>query len=468
MRTLLCLFIFVTAVLSSCRNSPGENDQQPAAFTTSNALFESMQVNRQWPSYRGYLACGYLDNTQLPDSFNIGTGYNVRWNIEVPGMGLSCPSIWDDNIFITSAISETDDTGFETGIFGDVMPVSDTSVHVWMLYCLNKNNGKVRWEREMHRGVPAVKRHPKSTHANTTVATDGKHVVVFLGSEGLYCYDMEGTLFWKRDFGVIMSAWDVMESAEWEFASSPVIFGDRVVIQADALNQAFVAVLDLETGETVWKKERDEISTWCTPSIYIREGRPAVVVNGFKHRGGYDLETGEEIWSMSGGGDIPVPVPVVWKDLIFFNSAHGKQAPLMAVRSSAAGKISYPKEGDEQGEHVAWFYEREGSYMSSVLVYDSLLYRFRWNGNLSCYDARTGEKIYSENVKTYSFIASPVASDGKIYLVAETGEVYIVKAGKAYALLQTIPLGDISLVTPGIAEDMLVFRTARRLIAVGK
>lgn len=467
MHILVYSLFILSVLLTSCNPSGGSATNARAADTTSLALFESMQANRQWPSYRGYLACGYLDNTTLPDSFNVESGYNVRWNIAIPGMGLSCPSIWDNHIFITTAISASDDAGFETGIYGDVQPVDDTSEHVWMLYCIDKESGKIRWERELHRGIPAVKRHPKSTHANTTVATDGKHVVVFLGSEGLYCYDMDGKLLWTRDFGLIMSAWNVMKSAEWEFTSSPVIYGSRVVIQADALNQAFVAVLDIETGENVWRKERNEISTWCTPNIYIRDGRPVVVVNGFRHRGGYDFETGEEIWKMSGGGDIPIPAPIVWKDLVFFNSAHGRHAPLMAVHSYAEGEIDYPKREADPGPGVAWFHDREGSYMSSVLVYDSLLYRLRWNGKLACFDARTGEQVYSENVKTYSFIASPVASDGRIYLVSETGDVYIVMAGREYELLRMIPLGEVSLVTPGIAEDMIVFRTAGRLIAIG-
>ncbi len=455
-------------LLLSCIPDSQNQSILQATMTSSEELFKSMETNRQWPSYRGYLACGYMHNTDLPDSFNVETGHNVRWNIEIPGMGLSCPSIWNDNVFITTAISEADRSGFETGIYGDIAPVNDTSIHTWMLYCIDRDNGKVKWEKELHRGVPAVKRHPKSTHANTTVATDGKYVVVFLGSEGLYCFNMKGKLLWERDFGLIMSAWNKVESAEWEFSSSPVIFGNRVVLQADALNQAFVAALDIESGETTWRKKRNEISTWCTPNIYIHDGQPQVVVNGYKHRGAYDLATGDETWKMAGGGDSTVPAPIVWKDLIFFNSAHGRDAPLMAVKQSATGKIPYPKRKADPADEFAWFHEREGAYMSSVLVYDNLLYRLRWNGNLSCFDPRTGKNIYSEHVKNYSFIASPVAADGKLYLVAEEGIVHIMKAGREYEEIMRIPLGGVSLVTPGIAEDMIIFRTANRLIGVGR
>ena len=435
---------------------------------SDNALFRSIEENRQWPSYRGYYASGYLDDAALPDSFNIETSYNVKWNIEVPGMGLSCPVVWDDRVFITTAVSSQDKEGFRTGIFGDIAPVNDSSENVWKLYCYDKRSGNTIWEKDVCKGIPLVKRHPKSTHANTTVATDGYHVVVFFGSEGLYCYNIDGELLWKRDFGLINSAWNLVPSAEWEFCSSPVIFGDKLVIQADALNTDFVAVLELSSGRTIWRQERDEISDWCTPNIYFDGGKARVVVNGFKHRGGYDLETGEEIWWMSGGGDIPIPTPVVWKDLIYFNSAHGSHAPLMAVRNSVRGEVPYPDNEEDPGNDFAWFYDRQGAYMSSVLVYDSLLYLMRWNGNLSCFDARSGELIYRETVHPYSFIASPVAADGKIYLVSETGELYIVEAGRSFKILKTIPLGDISLVTPAISEGMLIFRTAGRLMAVSE
>ena len=433
---------------------------------SEESLFAAMLSNRQWPSYRGFYAAGYLDGADLPDSFHIGSGYNVKWMLDIPGLGLSCPVIWDDRIYLTTAISQEDGQGYRTGMYGDIAPVEDSSVHSWMVYSIDRQTGKIIWEREAHRGIPAVKRHPKSSHANTTVATDGSHVVAFFGSEGLYCYTAEGDLLWNRDLGLILSAWNLVETAEWEFSSSPVIFRDRVIIQADALNSSFVAVLDLFTGETIWRKDRDEIPGWCTPNIYFERDEIRVVVNGYRHRGAYDLETGEEIWRMSGGGDIPVPTPVVWKDLIYFNSAHGRHVPVMAVKNDARGKIPYPDNDSVFDDRLAWFYDRGGAYMTSVLVYDSLLYRLRWNGNLACFDARTGEQIYQETVSPTSFIASPVAADGRIYLVSEEGELYTVAAGRQYRLLNRIPLGEASLVTPGLSEGMMVLRTQGRLIAV--
>jgi outer membrane protein assembly factor BamB len=258
----------------------------------------------------------------------------------------------------------------------------------------------------------------------------------------------------------------VVPSAEWEFSSSPIIFRDKVIIQADALNTAFVAVLDLNSGETLWRKERDEIPGWCTPNLYFDGENPRVVVNGYKHRGAYDLETGSEIWKMEGGGDIPIPTPIIWKDLVIFNSAHGRHAPLMAIRNSASGTLAYPEYDTVSAGHIAWFQDRSGAYMSSVMVYDGLLYRMRWNGNLACLLPETGEILYEETVHPSSFVASPVAADGKVYLVSETGDVYVIQAGRDYKMLKKISLGEDSLVTPGIAPGMMIFRTATRLIAV--
>ncbi|MEN8228371.1 MAG: PQQ-binding-like beta-propeller repeat protein [Bacteroidota bacterium] len=467
MKNIIIIFLILLTVLASCSNS---NSQELFAGRVHSdiSLFESMESNRQWPSYRGYFASGYLDNTHLPDSFNIETSYNVKWNVEIPGLGLSCPVIWDDRVYITTAISDQDHEGYRTGLYGDIEPVEDSSEHIWMVYCYDKSSGKIIWEQEACRGIPQVKRHPKSSHANTTVATDGTHVIAFFGSEGMYCYNVDGKLLWKRDFGLINSAWHVVESAEWEFCSSPVIFQDKVIIQADALNTAFVAVLDLFTGETLWRQERDEITGWCTPNIYFDGEKPRVAVNGYKHRGGYDLASGEEIWKMAGGGDVPIPTPVVWKDLIYFNSAHGRNAPLMALKSSAKGEIAYPDNDSVPGDHFAWFYDRGGAYMTSVLVYDTLLYRLRWNGNLACYDARSGELIYQQTVNPSSFIACPVASDGRLYMVSEEGELFIAETGREYRLLKRIPLGEVSLVTPGITDGMLILRTASKLIAVSE
>jgi outer membrane protein assembly factor BamB len=427
------------------------------------------QINkeRQWPSYRGYLSSGVLDKANLPESFDLQSMQNIRWKVEIPGLGLSCPVIWEYRLFITTAISKTDNSGFKPGIFGDVTPVSDSSIHDWKLLCYDKNNGKLLWERISYTGIPAMKRHPKSTHANTSVATDGRYVVAFFGSEGLYCYDMSGNLKWKKSFGVLKSVFFAMPGAQWEFASSPVIYDGKLVIQCDVLENSFVAAYDLASGKELWKTTRDDYPGWCTPNVYKIGNRVIVVVNGFKHMGGYDLENGKEVWRMSGGGDIPIPTPVIGKDMIFLNSAHGMFSPIFAVSTGATGDITLNKD-ETSNQFVVWRKQRGASYMHTLLLYHDHLYNVGWNGNVSCLDPATGKEIFNGKLgKTKSFVASPVASDGRIYIVDEEGTVYIIQDGTEFKEIAEIPLADKCMTAPSITDGMIFFRTQGWLIAVG-
>ena len=436
-------------------------------FFVLNVLGQT-DPSRQWPVYRGYLSSGVLDKADLPESFDISTMNNIRWKTEIPGLGLSSPVIWDDKLFITTAISMNDNKGFKPGLYGDVEPVNDSSEHEWKVLCFNKNTGKLIWEKTAHKGIPAMKRHPKSTHANTSVATNGEVVVAFFGSEGLYCYDMSGKLLWTKNFGVLKSVFFVMHNAEWEFASSPVIYNGVVIIQCDVLENSFVAAYDAKSGKELWKTPRNEYPGWCTPNIYTYSGKTYVALNGFKHIGGYDFETGKEIWKMSGGGDIQIPTPVIGKDQIYFNSAHGPRSPIIAVNKSATGDITL-KEGEKTNNAVLWSSPRGGSYMHTLLLYRNRLYNFNWNGSVNCLDPSTGREIYTAKLgKSKSFVASPVASDGKIYIVDEEGTVYIIKDGDTFQQLSGIPLNDICLTAPAITDGMIYFRTQRYLIAVGK
>ncbi len=433
-----------------------------------NIASGQVRPERQWPVYRGYMSSGVLDNASLPDSFNVASSFNIRWKIPVPGLGLSSPVIWDDRLFITTAVSRSDNEGIKPGIYGDGMPVGDSSVHNWQVICLDKNTGKTLWERTAFTGVPKIKRHPKSTHANPSVATDGKFVVAFFGSEGLYCYDFEGRLAWKKNFGVLKSVAYDYPAAEWEFASSPVIYNGTLIIQCDVLENSFLAAYELKSGKEIWKVSRDDLPGWCTPNIYKNGSRTIIAVNGFRHRGGYDLQTGKEIWRMSGGGDIPIPTPVIGKDLIYFNTAHGSASPVYAVSTAATGDITL-KPDERSNEFVKWSIPRGGSYIHTLLLYREHLYNVNWNGTVVCSDPYSGREIFSGKLgKTSSFIASPVASDGRIYIVDEKGNVFILQDGPGFRQIAEMPLNDICLTAPSITDGMIYFRTQKYLIAIGK
>ncbi len=462
-------YLYILAIGIFCQfgcNAQPNQDHNPANDPQAEIqFFKNLKSARQWPSFRGVAARGYLDDANLPDFWDVETLKNIRWIIPIPGLGLSSPVVWNNHIFITTAVGEPGESGIKTGMYGEGEPVDDESELHWKVIAIEKRDGKILWERTALSGIPEVKRHPKSSHANPTIATDGKHVVAFFGSEGVYCYDYDGILLWSRDFGLLMSSAHDADWAEWEFASSPIIHQDRVIIQADVKENSFLAALDVATGKIIWKQDRNDWPGWSTPAIYYHDGVARVAVNGYKHRGGYDFETGEQVWKMSGGGDVPIPTPVLHNDLLFFNSAHGRQNPIIALKTWATGEISYP-EKDRPDDAVSWFVDRGGSYMQTLLIYDNLLYNLRWNGNLTCYNADSGEKMYRETIDTDSFVASPVAADGMIYCVSEGGVVFVIEAGPSYRLVNSLPLGEISLATPSISDGMIIFRTTGHLIGV--
>ncbi len=427
---------------------------------------QEVDPSRQWSMYRGNNISGFLDQANLPETWDVATKENIAWKTAIPGLGHSCPVVWGNRVFVATAVSQQDEGDIKTGIYGSIGSVQDSSIHDWRLYCVDKTTGKIQWFQNAHTGIPRQKRHPMSSHANCTPATNGEFVVAFFGSEGLYCYDMRGDLKWWKDYGVLKSTFFMVSSAEWEFASSPLIYKNMVIIQCDVEKNSFVAAYDIKTGKEIWKQERDEYPGWSTPNIYSDGKKDIVVVNGYKHRGGYDFNTGKEIWRMSGGGDIPIPSPIIGDKYIYFNSAHGKVSPIYAIQKNAVGDLTL---GDKEtsSEFVKWAKLRGGSYMGTMLLYDDYLYNARWNGRLTCYNAETGDEMYSEKVgEGNSYTSSPVAADGIIYITDNEGNVYSVKAGPEYELLQTNILNEVCMSTPAISEGYLFFRTARHLIAV--
>jgi outer membrane protein assembly factor BamB len=224
-----------------------------------------------------------------------------------------------------------------------------------------------------------------------------------------------------------------------------------------------VAVLDAATGEERWRTARDEYASWCTPNVDVFGERAQVICNGWQTVGGYDLETGAELWKISGGGDIPVPTPVVAHGLIYLTSAHGRYAPLYAVPYDAEGEIEF---GDET---LPWFHERGGNYMQTPLVYGEEIYSCRDNGALTCRDALSGVEHYSQRLGDgdSGFSASPVAADGKLYFTSEAGDVWVLRAGTEYELLSQNPMGEECMASPAISDGVLFWRTRGALVAIG-
>jgi len=435
-----------------------------------------VEAQTNWPAFRGVNADGIAKGAATPTIWNAERSENVRWKREIPGLGHSSPIIWGNRLFVTSAVNERKTAPLKVGLYGDPGSADDDDVQQWKIFCVNKETGEILWDRTAHKGVPKQKRHTKATHANCTMATDGKNLVAFFGSEGLYCYDMEGRQRWQKDLGTLRISPVVYNDApdpkgadlEWGFASSPIVYGDRVFVQCDVLTNGFVAAFNLSDGKEIWRTPRDDTATWSTPNISTEGPRRQLLVNGWKHMGGYDLQTGEEIWRMSGGGDCPVPTPIVWNGLIFLMSAHGPRKPIYAVRTDAVGDVSL-RNGATTNRYVSWSSLRGASYMQTPVICGDYLYSCHVDGVLTCFEARTGKEKYKERLGTggEGFTASPVASEGKLYFTSEQGSVFVVKPGPDFAVLATNQMGEVCMATPAISEGTIFFRTQGHVVAIG-
>jgi len=432
---------------------------------TQQRLNAQIGYNQQWPSFRGPWACGFIDNTKAPTSWNLDSLKNIKWKTPIPGLGHSCPVIWDNYLFVTTACSEKKDESLKVGLYGDIDMASDSAVMEFKVYCLDKNSGRIIWERVALKGIPKSKRHTKSSQANCTPATDGKYLVVHFGSEGLFCYDLKGNLIWEKNMGILNPGPYTDPGVEWGYGSSPIIFQNRIIIQCDIPKTPFIAALDLATGNEIWRISRgDEVSTWCTPAIYSKNGKTQVIANGYKYICGYDFETGKEIWHLSNGGDAPAPTPVIANNLIYLNSAHGKNSPIFIVKPDAIGDITLAADSTKN-KYIVWSIKRGGAYMQTPLIYGDYLYNLQVNGQLTCFNALTGEVKYKENLKD-AFTASAIAADGKIYLTSEQGVVYVIQAGKEFKLLAKNAMSDVCMATPSISGNTIFFRTQHSIIAV--
>lgn len=426
-----------------------------------------------WAQFRGPGASGVADGAALPTEWDATSGKNIAWKTPIAGLSHASPIVWGERVLVTTAVAKGVEPKLRTGLFGDGDSADDMVEHSFQTICVDRASGKVLWERTAVTGVPRNKRHTKATHCNSTPATDGERVVAFFGSQGLFCYTMQGELIWKKDLGDLDVGPYNGPELEWGFASSPILVDGKVIVQCDVKKDPFLAAFDARDGREIWRTPRDDVPGWCTPTLYVSDGQKRLAVNGCKQIGGYELETGKLVWQMAGGGGIPVPTPVIAEELIFLTSNHrpirasDPPQPVFAVRTSAQGEVTAPDEG-AANRHVAWMQTRQGSYMQTPLAYRGLVYVCKDNGQTACFELKTGEQKWKERVGSGStgYTASGVAGDGKLYYTSEDGDVTVLAAGAQFKKLAENKLGESCLATPAISDGMLIFHTRGQLIAV--
>jgi outer membrane protein assembly factor BamB len=421
-----------------------------------------------WPYWRGPAVNGMA----VGDApLHWSDTQNVKWKVDVPGHGNSSPVIWGDKIFLTTAIptgasakatppAETPAPKGRMG-FGGPTPVE----HDFVVLCFDRKTGKELWRRTAKTATPHESHHGQyGSFASNSPVTDGKYVYASFGSRGIYCYDLDGKLIWQKDFNVKMK----MRAAFGE-GLGPVLSGDRLILVYDHEGDpnatppasSFMVVLDKNSGKEIWRVDRDEKSNWAAPLVIDFGGKKQIVVNATKRVRSYDFETGKVIWECGGLGANTIPHPVRQDDMILAMS--GYQNPnLMAIRLG--------KEGDLTGtDAVVWSQQKGNSYTASPVLYDNKYYVLTDSGLISCYNAKTGEPYYHmiRLPKTYSFKASPVGANGKLYLASESDDVIVLKMGEKFEVLATNTMPDqMFIASPAILGGEIFLRSQNRLYCI--
>jgi outer membrane protein assembly factor BamB len=409
----------------------------------------------QWPQFRGPSTSGVSD-ARVPTDWDLASGRAIAWKTAIPGLGHSSPIVWGDRIYVTTAVSAAAGPDLDVR-HGGIDMAKDDDRQAWKLLALDRVTGRVVWEQTAFEGVPRVRRHLKASHASATPVTNGSVVVALFGSEGLYCYTVEGRLLWKQDLGVMNTGLVGDEGIQWGPASSPIIHGTVVIVQNDRQRESSIAAYELADGEQVWKVERDEFPSWSTPLVVTSDGRSELVVNASKFIRGYDPLTGRELWRMADAEtQVKVPSPVAGPAGVLVTGGYPRGSrPLYVLRPGQQGSID-----PASAAAFGWRTDRGSPYVPTPLVYGDEVYVLADNGVLTVYDAKSGRRHYQQRLDEapLGFSASPIGAGGHVYLASEDGDVFVVKAGPAFSIVARNDLDEPLMATPAVAGNMLIVR----------
>lgn len=420
------------------------------AIAGSGARVAADEPSPDWPQWRGPLATGEAPGADPPMRWS--ETENVRWKVELPGRGHSTPIVWRDRVFVTAAIGtgEAEQPARRAGAHDNL---TTTRRQQFVVLALDRADGSEIWRRAVGEAMPHEGGHYTGSYASASPVTDGEHLFAFFGSNGLYALDLDGKVVWQIDLGDMQTKHGHGEGA------SPALFGDTLIVTWDHEGQSFVVALDKRTGETRWRSERDEPSSWATPIIIEHAGRPQVIVSGTHRLRAYDLETGEVVWEAGGLSANIVASPVSMPGLVIAGSSYEKQA-MLAVRLEGA-------RGDVTGtDRILWSRNTGTPYVPSPLLYQGALYYLRhYQGILSRIDARTGEDrpgaMRLPNIR--NVYASPVAAAGRVYITDQDGTTLVLSGGDTPEVLAVNRLDDRFNASAAVAGRELFLRGERYL-----
>jgi len=423
----------------------------------------SMAYAENWPGWRGPGGLGISAEKGIPTLWDLSK--NVQWKVEVPGLGHASPIVWDDRIFVTTAVSsDPGEDNWQKGFFSGERKPDEAEIS-WQVLCYNRDTGKLLWQQTAVRRKPVNARHTKNSYASQTPVTDGIYVYAFFGDQGMYCYDFQGKLIWSRELGSF-----TMQSG-WGMASSPVLYGDLVIQTCDQeTGESFIIALDKKSGRTVWKTVRDEVSSWSTPYLYLNGARPELVVNATRAIRSYDPRSGKLLWQCRGPATrITAPTPTSSHGLIFVSSGFIREEvrPITAFRPGAQGDLTL-KEGETRSDDIVWRQMAAAPYIPSPTAYGDYIYVLLDQGFIACYEAKTGREVYPRRRIDVgaNFSASPVAVDGKLYCASEDGDVFVIKAGPEYELLAKNSMGESIMASPAVSGGRMFIRAIKHLYCI--
>ena len=419
-----------------------------------------------WPQFRGPGARGVAKGKGLPTTWS--TTENVKWCVPVPGRGWSSPVIWGDKVFLSSAISTGKEKTVKKGLyFGGNEQTPSPNQHRWMIYCFSFESGEKLWEQEANVGKPLTPRHIKNNYAPETQVTDGNLIYTYFADQGLFANDLDGELKWKRKMKAYKTRYN------WGSAASPTLHGDFIYILNDNEQNSFIEAIDKNTGETSWRRDRNEKSNWSTPFVWKNSLRTEIITVGTGKTRSYGLD-GTLLWEfIADMSSITIATPFTAHGLLYITSGYvgDKHKPIYAIQPGGKGTINL-KKNRPVDKSIVWRQPNAAPYNPSTLVYKDLLYVLYDFGFLACFNAKTGEEIYGkvrvrERQRT-PFTASPWAYNNKVFCLSEDGDCFVYKAGRKNELLHINKLDELCMATPGIARGSLFIRTASKLYRISQ
>ena len=381
----------------------------------------------------------------------------IAWKAPVPGRGHSSPVVWGDRIFVTTAVPTGNASAAPAAAPSGRGSGGLLVEHKFMLICYDRKTGKLLWEKVAKVATPHQGHHPQyGSFASNSPITDGKHVIAFFGSRGVYCYTLDGELVWQKDLPPLRM-YNTFGEGAW-----PMLDGEKLIQVLDQHDgDSFLVAFEKSTGRELWRTPRDGRTNWSGAFITPVNGRKQIIISASREVCGYDLETGKKIWGATGLGQNTIPAPVVDKNLVIVMSGF-RDPNLLAIRLGREGNLTGT-------DAIVWQNTRGNSYSASPVIHDGKLYILTDSGMLSCYDAQTGKAHYQQArlPKPYNFKASPVGVNGKLYLAAEEGDVIVVKMGEQFEVLATNTLTDQFFVgTPAIQNGEIILRGQNTLFCV--